>query len=285
MRSGLFILFFISVLSTYTGLINAQSVAINNIIATDFTSSPDDVIEIDFGDHLVNVPFVFAWIDSTGKRFALPYKTGSENLIIPIGRQAGWKGKIGLVGLSVNNVTATFRKVGVSDIWSSFLTKFPLSPGSVNFSGAYFLHGTPFRWICAGLMAIVAMLIYAFKRRWDLALLIGFCVAWGAYDLRSGYNRWEVMNEISDNDWHIPILQDLQNFLPKAREIIGPDGSWTKEQLSGFLNSYCTYELADLTYYPRKSEEEKNAQYTITTQPRKRQVVLTEGPYHLVKNR
>ena len=205
MRSTLYILLFITALCSYTRPLSAQGVAINNIIATDFVSSPDDILEIDFGDHLLNVPFVLAWVDSTGQRFALPYKTASENLIIPIGAQKGWKGKIGLVGLSINNVEATFRKVGFDDIWSSFLHQFPLSPGSVNFSGTYFLFGTPFRWICAGLMVLISLIIYGFKRRWDLALLIGFCVAWGAYDMRSGYNRWEVMNELSDNDWHIPL--------------------------------------------------------------------------------
>ncbi len=262
----------------------SQGIAINNIIATDITAAEDDVIEIDFGNHLQNVPFILAWVDSTGQRYALPYKTGSENLIIPIGSQNGWKGEIGLVGLSINNVEATFRKTGIEDVWSSFLAIYPMSPGSINFTGSYFIVGKPLRWICGGLMIFLAVFIYVFKRRWDIALLLGFTIAWGVYDLRSSYNRWGIMHEIAENEWQIPVLKEIDVFLPKAKNIIGPDGSWSKEQLPGFLNSYCIYELGDLKYFPSRGGQKKNADYIITTEPRKRQVVLNEGPYYLVSN-
>jgi len=272
----------IGFLSTYCALFG-QGVAINNIVATDIQASSDDVLVISFEDHLPNVPFIIAWIDSTGKQYALPFKTGTEDLIIPIGSQQGWHGKIGLVGLSINNVSATFRKAGFRDAWAAFLNVHPLSPGSVNFTGTYRFLGYPFRLICIGIMILTTIILFAFTKRWDIALLIGFFVAWISYDLRSGYNRWEIMDNLSENEWHIPILKDLQTFLPKARDIIGEDGTWSKERLSGFLNSYCTYELADLTYFPAKSEQRKDVQYIITTQPKKRRVVLSEGPYYLVQ--
>jgi len=277
------IIIFIYSLITVGGTIDAQGVAINNIIATDITATPDDIIEIDFGDHLPNVPFVLAWIDSSGRQYALPFQTGTENLSIPIGTQKGWNGSIGLVGLSVNNVKATIRKADLSDVWASFLRVLPLSPGSINFSGTYFILGKPFRWICAGLMIVLIPIILLLKKKWEIALLVSFLVAWSAYDLRSGYNRWEILSGISEEEWHIPILKDLETFLPQARDIIGEDGTWTKERLSGFLNSYCKYELADLQYYPAKSEERKTVDYIITTQPKKRKVVLSEGPYYLVQ--
>jgi len=283
-KKGLLVLLYLGLLS-YPSWNFAQGVAINNIVATDIEASEDDIIDLDFGDNLPNIPFVLAWIDSSGKQYALPFKTSREPLSIPIGSQSEWKGKIGLVGLSVNNVSATIRKAGFRDIWQSFTQIYPLSPGSINFSPSYFLLGKPFRWICLGIMALSFLLVYALKRRWDVALLIAFLVAWLSYDLRSGYNRWEIISEISKSEWQIPALAELQSFLPKAREVIGPDGSWSKEPLSGFLNSYCKYELADLQYYPPRTPEREQVEYIITTKPRKRNVILQEGPYYLVKVR
>jgi len=269
----------------YVTNVVAQGVAINNIVKEDFTASKEDIIEIGFKDHLPNIPFVLAWIDASGKQYALPFKTSKESLIFPIGTQPEWKGEIGLLGLSINNVDVTIRKADMADAWKSFLRVHPLSPGSVNFSGTYFLLGVPFRWICAGIMLFIFGVVLMRSKRWDLALLLGFVVAWGAYDLRSGYNRWEVLDGISNNEWQIETLRELQAFIPMAREVIGPEGSWTKEPLSGFLNSYCTYELADLTYYPPKSKLKKDAEFIITTKPRKRTVILREGSYYLVQKR
>lgn len=285
MRALFFIfLFFLTAILHLTSLIG-QGVAINNIIATDIKAASDDVLEINFEDHLPNVPFLLAWVDSTGKQFALSFITSKENLVIPLGAQQGWEGHIGLVGLSINHVETTFRKSGMREIWSTFLTNYPMSPGSVNFTGTYYFLGRPFYIICAVVMVIITIIVFGFKKRWDIALLIGFSVAWGLYDIRSGYNRWSVLDQLSESEWHIPLVQDLESFLSKAEEVIGPDGSWTKERLSGFLNSYCTYELAHLTYYPRKDGHHKNAEYTITTQPKKRDVVLNEGIYYLIKNK
>lgn len=266
--------------------VHAQGgVAINNIVATDFISSKEDIIEIDFSDNLPNLPFVLAWIDSTGQQYALTYKTSTEKLTIPMGIQKGWHGTIGLVGLSINNAEVTFRKTGFGDIWESFLNIHPMSPGSVNFTATYYLLGMPFRWFCGALWLVITLISLLYFRRWDISLLIAFVIAWLTFDIRATYNRWENFDVFAQQEWEIPILKDLQTFIPEARKIIEPDGTWTKEQLAGFLNSYCRYELADLTYYPPGSEDHSEAQYIITTQPDDRPVLLQEGIYYLIKAR
>jgi len=273
--------FLILLLASLT--IFSQDVQINNIVATDIVASKDDIIEIRFNDQLANLPFLLAWIDEGGKQYALQLATGTDDLILPIGIQEGWKGNIGLIGLSLDNVDVTIRKSNVGDLWRGFMTKFPLSPGSINFNGTYLFYGRPFRLICLGLMVFFFLVLFAAKRKFALSFLLAFAIAWGIYDLRSIKNRWDIMTELGADQYQISIFKELDVFLPKARDIIG-EQSWSKDNLSGVLNSYCTYQLADLKYYPPRTELKKDADFIITHNPNNREVVLQQGTYYLVKS-
>ena len=162
------------------------------------------------------------------------------------------------------------------------MTTNPMSPGSINFSGTYPFLGTNFMRACLIFMVLLTVLCTYKFREVQLALLVAFIVSWAAYDLRSTKNRWSITSELAKEDYQIGIFKDLDEFLIKARDII-QDEPWTKEQLSGVLNSYCTYQLADLSYKPIKAKLKKEATFVITLVPNKRNVVLNHGPYYLVK--
>ena len=91
------------------------------------------------------------------------------------------------------------------------------------------------------------------------------------------------MTYLEAEEYQFDIFKDLDPFLVKAREIIG-DQSWTKEPLSGVLNSYCTYQLADLPYKPPMKGMAKEADVVITTTPRNRERLMNHGPYFLVRS-
>lgn len=265
-----------------TTLAVAQNVAINNIIATDYQTTEDDVLEIEFGDILPNLPFIIAWIDQDNKQYALQFVTTDDKLIVPLNGQKGWNGKIGLIGLSINNVSATIRPSQFGDYLRDFMVAHPMTPGSVNFTWSFLFLGYPFTWITLGIMGVFWLLLSLKMSKVRITFLLSFLIAWSIFDLRNAKNRWDIMTYLEGQEYQIDIFKDLDSLLQKARPIIGEE-SWTKEPLSGVLNSYCTYQLADLPYKPPRDGLAKEADFIITTTPRNRKVELQEGRYFLVR--
>lgn len=89
------------------------------------------------------------------------------------------------------------------------------------------------------------------------------------------------MNNLAQQDYEIYIFKDIDIFLKEAREIIG-DKSWSKEPLSGVINSYCTYKLADLEYKSKRYDNPNEADFIITTKPKKREIVYQHNSYFLI---
>ncbi len=257
-----------------------QNVSITNIIAENFTTSESDLLEIKFNETLPNLPFVVAWQDSAGRQYAQQYLTNDNKLIIPMAQQSGWSGKLLMVGMSIAD-EATIRSVSFSDHWNNFISMRGMTPGSVNFTSPYFFKNYSLRFICFCLVFILFALFFIINKRVYLSLLFGFLISWLVYDSRNIYNRWDIMNNLAQQDYEIYIFKDIDIFLKEAREIIG-DKSWSKEPLSGVINSYCTYKLADLEYKSKRYDNPNEADFIITTKPKKREIVYQHNSYFLI---
>lgn len=260
--------------------INSQNVAITNVIAEDFTTSSDDVLHITFNETLPKLPFVVAWQDSTGRQYARQFITSNDDFVLPMGNQTGWAGKLMMVGLSVND-QAKIRPISIMDHWNDFIATRSMTPGTVNFTNGYHFKGYSLKVIAIGIAAIFLIAFLVFKRQFHWSLLCAFLIGWLVYDARNIYNRWEIMDDFAQEDYEIFIFKDIDIFLKEAREIIS-DKSWAKERLSGVINSYCTYQLADLNYKSSKYDNPKDADYIITSTPKNREIVYQHNNYFLV---
>ena len=257
----------------------AQDIAINNIVATDISASDDDILELSFRDQLPNLPFLLAWVTESGQQYAIQLRTQKEDLFLNLSEQQGWEGRIQMLGLSIENVGANLRHTQFSDHIRHFLRPNVLTPGTVNFSGPYLFKGIALRWVTLGLFVLLSIILTIVFRNWRLGLLISFVVAWLTYDIRGMKNKWDIMNDLKKEEYQINIFTDLDQFVSESRAIIG-EQSWSKEPLSGVLNSYCTYHLADLKYIPPQRAAE--ADVIITNNPGRRRVLLNRGAYFLV---
>lgn len=277
-RFGLLILLLSSVCS-----ISGQSVQISNIFARDIVAEDNQVLALNFKDQIAGIPFLLGWIDGDNKQYAVTLETSKEVLLIQMDHQTGWKGNIQMVGISLQNVSFEFRKKNLSDHITSFSNMKPMTPGSINFSHEYSLAGHSFRWFCLAIGVLVMFVLLITSKNLEKGILIGFVIAWIAYDLRESKNRWDIFSDLSKANYEIAILKDADDFIGSTKEQMG-DMKWTKEDLSGVINSYFTYQLADHAYVPKtdKSWQEK-AHYVITAQPKKRKVTFNQGRYHLIR--
>lgn len=277
-RFGPLILLLLSVCS-----LSGQGVQISNIFARDILAEDHQVLELKFEDQIAGIPFLLGWIDGDNKQYAVTLETSKDVLLIQMDQQSGWEGNIQMVGISLQNVPFKFRKKNFTDHLSNFFKMKPMTPGSINFSHEYSFLGKPFRWICLGIGGLVMSLLLLTSKNLEKGILIGFLIAWIAYDLRESKNRWDIYNDLSKTNYEIAIFKDADSFIASTKEEMG-DKKWTKEDLSGVINSYFTYQLADHAYVPKtdKSWQEK-AHYVITAQPKKRKVTFNQGRYHLIR--
>ncbi len=263
--------------------VEGQQVQITNIVGANINADQNRILEIPFVNQVPNIPFVFVWQDESGQQFASQFLTTKDRLIIDLSKHDQWKGNIRMAGISLNNINATIRPIRTMDHFQIFLMNHPLTPGSVNFTGQYDFFQWPFRWFCLALLFVLWMILAVLSGDIFRSLYIAFFISFIIYGSRGAFNRWAIMTDLHSNDYNIDIFTDLDQFLRQARSVIG-DQCWTKEQLSGVLNSYCTYTLADLCYKPQWSEIAREAMFIVTTNPGERKIVVNHGPYYLISN-
>lgn len=276
-----FLLIIIGVLIPDNGF--CQQMQITNFIVHNYNASSRDILTIDQSIYPVGTAFILAW-ESNGQQYAYQLQIDRSNYIVPLNSFNGWQGQIQRAGISLNNVNGEIRHKRFKDNWALFNFPGILSPGSVNFTPPYVLFGVPYQWICLILFIVVSFIAFVFTKSLNSSILIGAVIGLIMYDLRSMNNRWDVYTNLEEINFEIPIFKELENFLSQSRQVIG-NKCWTKERLSGVLNSLTTYELADLCYLPRGNKDIGQADFIITTTPRKRKKLLSYGSYHLVASK
>jgi len=262
--------------------LSGQDVPVTHIVKTEFESDPQHILVIDFIDQLPNLPFILAWQNADGDQFAHALTSSVKPLKLSLGAYDGWEGKIEMLGLSIEGVETTLRTPNFSDYWASFLRPKGLYPGIVNYTYTHFIGRIGWSWICFGLFVVTLVLLILSKKVVSSSLAIALVVSMLVYEGRYAMDRWGIMHQMAQSDFVPPVFQEISSFIEEAGPMID-QGSWAKENLSGILNSYCIYHLADKTYIRNLKNEKDNVDFIITTSSNGREVLHSQGIFQLVK--
>jgi hypothetical protein len=188
---------------------------------------------------------------------------------------ADWRGRAWTVSSNVKDAELVLPSF--ADEIDIFLAPEPWLPSTVNVLGGHRIFDWSWDLVLLALAGLGAVASYAAaRRRIGAALLAGFLLAWALLDVRTMYDHAALVR----TGGTLPGLSEAKAFADRAAPAIGAsswalDAATTADVLAAH---YFGYAFAD---QPRREPGE--AAYQVTLTPAAGDVVVTSGPYALVR--
>lgn len=184
------------------------------------------------------------------------------------------------IAITVPGIPGRVKTPTFSDEIDMFLETEAIAPTTVNFVRGHGLFG---RSANVFLLAIVAVSAFCFARfrkmPAQLAITLGFLVAWGLASLMTVYDHVAIVRTMEKRGPGMFPLAGLPAFADRASEMIGRD-SWG-DDLAELYRDFLHYRLAEKRYVPATSREKPT--FWITRSPGKDPILWEYANYYLVR--
>lgn len=255
----------------------------SNIIARNFRAN-GKVIELTLPPNFEGARFNFGFLKD-GQSYGMDFFGRAGKHYYDLRGHLKWNGKIEALA---TNLPKEFSTKLVSSSLSKeidiFSTPDRFTPTTINLVWLKTFFG--FRWsVILFFLAILISVGFWFlkKSKIGIALSVGIITAFVIMDLRNVADRVRIIQGVESTYPYVFLLENVQKFVPKAREIIG-DQLWRIKGVDdGFQELYLKSQLADLLTVKgnKKSGKER---FIITNQPdEKGEIVLTQGNFYLIR--
>ncbi len=223
---------------------------------------------------------MITWVTSAGQRGGVWHVTRSGRHCYEVRHRPEWEGQIEAVAITLDGVAGRVKAPTLRDEVDMFLAPERITPSTVN---ALIGH-TLFVWRWEVIVLLIAMggglFLFLRKARMALALVWGFLIAWGVMDLRAVYDHAATVFEMEAHHPDAPPLTRAKVFADRAEAMIG-GATWSHEPLTGVVNSYVRYRLAE---HPLVAiDASPPSTFLITQQPKEGRLVYRYANYCLVR--
>lgn len=238
------------------------------------------VLKIDYKSATTATQIILGWSSSNGQQsfYLLDINPGYNSFDLSF--HPGWIGTLPIVVTNNPNISAELKEVGLFDRINIFLNPNYINPTTINFAAPYSFAGIEFRYVLLSAAFLISIILLLLKFDWPYALFIGFIIAVVLLNIRQFKNEIAIFNKFETQANSIDPFIEIQTFTQHIPAIIQGE-SWSKDELSGVLNSYVKYHLAEYKYVNRK--DAKANDYVITNNPGQSTIIYQYSNFYLIR--
>lgn len=258
---------------------SAQELRATNVLSRSFDSG-GNVVELDVPEGLDGKGFGIVWVAADGTRGGTWHVARGGRHCYEVRDHPEWEGRIQLVAVTLDGVPGRTRRPTFRDELDIFLDPNRIRPSTVNFLAGHTLFGRRWEALLLALTFGAGVVLTVCRRQTTTSLVWSFMIAWGAMDLRSTWDHLAAVLEVEARNLDLPPLMSARPFVDRAAEIVGGD-TWSVEPLTGVVQSYVRYRLAEKPFVPL--EAAAKSVFLITQQPGEGQLVYQLGEFRLLR--